>query len=94
MEIGVDPDPNPTAAAAAPSVYVYDMPPIYNVHFLPGSPLHRKQDSRVEMELIHERLLSSSLRVVSGPADLYFIPVSLSFVRPPPPSGTAIIVVV
>lgn len=34
----------------------------------------------MEMELLHERLLSSEHRVVEGPADLYFIPVSLSFV--------------
>jgi len=39
-----------------------------------------QEDSRVEMELLHERLLSSEHRVVEGPADLYFIPVSMSFI--------------
>ena len=38
--------PKTSPHAASPTVYVYDLPPVFNVHFLPGSPLHHKVKNR------------------------------------------------
>ena len=47
-------------------MYVYDLPPRFNAHYLPSSPLHHKGDARYEMELLHERLLNSKHRTVGA----------------------------
>jgi hypothetical protein len=47
MQSATAEQPRNSSDAAAPSVYVYDLPPEFNVHYLPGSPLHHKVTSPV-----------------------------------------------
>jgi hypothetical protein len=77
-------DRNVMRDVSYPSVFIYDLPPGFNARFLPGSPVRRPPNVRPEMDLLHERLLSSKHRVATGDAaDFYFIPLNLAGVRAP-----------
>ena len=77
-------DRNVMRDVSYPSVFIYDLPPGFNARFLPGSPVRRPPSVRPEMDLLHERLLSSKHRVATGDsADFFFIPLNLAGVRAP-----------